>query len=241
LRLRRERRTMEADLLRVLGRSAEAGSIRPEIPRLASVTLQFETLREGALRDRPQLLGLQTLIDKSQKSLELARKDYYPDFDVRLAYGQRDRSVDNTSRPEVLSLTVAINLPVWRKNKLDPLVAEAQALRKQALSLLQAQQNELTARLRQQVAVAEQSRESARLYEIGILPQARLALESALAAYRVNRVDFSMLLDSQMAVLGFEINHAAAVVAQHKALAEIDQLIGRQAEDLPVSTGGDKR
>ena len=32
---------------------------------------------------------------------------------------------------------------------------------------------------------AEQSHESATLYETGILPQARLTLESALAAYRV--------------------------------------------------------
>ena len=242
VRMRRERRTMEADLLRALGRGADATSIRPEMPRLDSAPLRIEELREAALRERPQLLGLQSLIDKNQKSLELARKEYYPDFDVRLAYGQRDRSVDNTSRPEMLSLTVAINLPVWRKSKLDPMVAEAQAMREQAISMYQGQYNELIAKLRQQVAIAEQSRESARLFETGILPQARLALESTLAAYRVNRVDFPMLLDSQMTVLSYEINHAAALVALNKALAEIDQLTGRSAPDAPsISSQGEKR
>ncbi len=227
LRMGRERRAMEADLARALGRGTEASPIKPEMPRLEAVSLKLEELRDAALLQRPQLLGLKALIDKNQKALDLARKEYYPDFDVRLSYGQRDRTPDGMPRSDMVSLTVAINLPVWQKKKLDPMVAEAQAMREQAISMYQAQQNELIARLRQQVAIAEQSRESARLYETGILPQARLALESSLAAYRVGRVDFPMLLDSQMAVLNYEVNRAAAVVTFNKALAEIDQLTGK--------------
>ena len=227
LRMRRERRTMQADLARALGRSGQAAPIAAAMPGLDAPLPPAEELRETALRNRPQLLGLKTLIDKGQKALDLARKDYYPDFDVRFQYGLRERDLEAMRRPDVFSLTVAINLPVWGKQKLDPKVAEAQAMREQAISMYQAQENELVARLRQQVAIAEQSRESAKLYETGILPQARLALESALAAYRVNRVDFPMLLDSQMTVLNYEVNHAAAVVAFNKALAEIDQLTGK--------------
>lgn len=242
VRARRERRTMEADLQRALGRGADAGGIQPVMPRLDGGPLRMDELREAALRGRPQLLGLQALIDKSEKSLELARKEYYPDFDVRLSYGQRDKMLDGTTRPDMFSLTVAINLPVWRKEKLDPLVAEAQAMREQAISLYQGQYNDLIAKLRQQVAIAEQSRESARLYETGILPQARLSLESALSAYRVNRVDFSMLLDSQMTVLSYEINHASALVAMNKSLAEIDQLTGKSAaEAASKSSQGEKQ
>ena len=81
---------------------------------------------------------------------------------------------------------------------------------------------------RQQVATAEQSRESAKLYETGILPQARLALESALAAYRVNRVDFPMLLDSQMTLFNYEISRAKELVNFNKALAEIELLTGKR-------------
>jgi outer membrane protein TolC len=227
LRMRRERRSMEADLARAVGRGAQPGSIKAVMPGLEARSLEIDRLRETAIQNRPQLLGLKTLIDKGQKALDLARKDYYPDFDVRFQYGQRDNMTDGMPRTDLFSLTVAINLPVWGTQKLDPKVAEAQAMREQAISLYQAQQNELIARLRQQAAVAEQSRESAKLYETGILPQARLALESAQAAYRVNRVDFPMLLDSQMTVLSYEVNHAAAVVAFNKALAEIDQLTGK--------------
>ena len=52
-------------------------------------------------------------------------------------------------------------------------------------------------------------------------------MEAALAAYRVNRVDFMTLLDSQMSVFNFEIAYATAVSAYNKALAEIDLLTGR--------------
>jgi len=227
VRMHRERRSMEAELVRALGRGGEAGQIKAALPGVDSTALNFDALREAALRQRPQLLGLRTLIDKNQKALDLARKDYYPDFDLRFQYGQRDNMPDGTPRSDLVSFTVAINLPVWEKQKLDPKIAEAQAMREQALSMYQAQENELAAKLRQQIAIAEQSRESARLYETGILPQARLALESALSAYKVNRIDFQMLLDSQMSVFGYEINHAGVVTALGKALAEIDQLTGK--------------
>ena len=59
-----------------------------------------------------------------------------------------------------------------------------------------------------------------------VLPQARLTVESSLAAYRVNRVDFFTLLDNQMTVLNYEIAYATSVVSQNKALAEIEFIAG---------------
>ena len=127
-----------------------------------------------------------------------------------------------------MSFTVAMNLPVWRKDKIEPRIAEAQAMREQALEMLQAQQNEVLAKLRQQVAVTEQSRKSVRLYETGILPQARLTVEATLEAYRVSRVDVLMLLDSQMTLFGYEISRAKELVNFNKALAEIELLTGKR-------------
>ena len=227
LRMRRERHMIEAELARAAGRALPGTAIKVQMPGLAHVAMAFDQLRESALRDRPQLRGLRALIDKSERALDLARRDYYPDFDLRLQYGQREKAPDGMPRADVVTLTVAVSLPVWRAQKLDPKLGEALAMRDQVTSLLQAQQNEVVARLRQQVAIAEQTRESARLYETGILPQARLALESALSAFRVSRVDFPMLLDSQMTVLNYELSQAAAIVAHNKALAEIDLLTGR--------------
>ncbi|SCY10128.1 Outer membrane protein TolC [Nitrosospira sp. Nl5] len=239
LRLARERPTIEAEIIRALGGTPTATPPVPEPPQLGEEILSLETLREIALRQRPQLLALQSIIARNEKALDLARKNYYPDFDVRLAYGQRDNMLDGSSRPDMVTLTLAVNLPVWRENKLTPRVAEALALRDQARSLYEAQRNEVAANLRQQMALAEQNLKSARLYQTAILPQARLTVESALAAYRVNRVDFLTLLDSQMTVFNYEVGLAAAMASYNKALAEIDLLVGKPVSPVNPSASAE--
>ena len=229
LRMERERPVTEAELARLLGRRADAAPIAVELPGLREIALNLEALQQTALHERPQLLGLQSAIERSTKALELARKERQPDFDVRFSYGQRDKRPAAACRAQdVFSLTVAMNLPVWRADKIEPRIAEAQAMRDQALDLQQAQQNEVLARLRQQVAIAEQSRKSVQLYETAILPQARLAVEATLAAYKVSRVDLLMLLDSQMTLYGYEISRARELVNFNKALAEIELLTGKR-------------
>ena len=230
LKLARERPMIEAELNRMLGRSANLAAPVPEPPRLREEALNLESLRETALAQRPQLLALQSIVARNQKALDLARKDYYPDFDVRMSYGQRDNMPDGTRRSDMVSLTVAINLPIWRETKIDPRVAESLAMRDQAMNMYQAQRNEVAAKLRQQVAIVEQNLKSARLYQSDILPQARLTVESALAAYRVNRADILMLLDSQMTVFNYEIGLVTVTANYNKALAEIDLLTGRSPQ-----------
>lgn len=227
IKLARERQTIEAELHRMLARSATVAAPIPEPPQLREETLNLESLHETALTQRPQLLALQSMVSRNEKALDLARKDYYPDFDVRLSYGQRDNMPDGARRSDMVSLTVAINLPVWRDSKLAPRVAESQAMREQTLNMYQTQRNEVAAKLRQQAATAEQNLKSARLYQTAILPQAQLAVESALASYRVNRVDFLTLLDSQMTVFNYEISLVTATANYNKALVEIELLTGR--------------
>lgn len=226
-RLEREQPVVEAELTRALGRHTQVVALLPEPLQIQEVSLNLESLRELALAQRPQLLALQSLAARNKKTVDLAQKEYLPDFDVRLSYGQRDRMLDNTQRPDMVSLTVAINLPVWRSSKIEPRIAESQAMHYQALDLYQVQSNEIAAKLRQQVVTAEQNLKSARLYQTTILPQARLTVESALAAYKVNRVDFLTLLDSQMTVFNYEISLATAIANHNKALAEIDWLTGK--------------
>jgi cobalt-zinc-cadmium efflux system outer membrane protein len=227
IKLARERRMAEAELNRAMGRSPERAAPLPQMPGLSEAVLSLDALRGAALRDRPQLLAQQSVIAKNSKALELARKEYYPDFEVRLSYGQRDRMLTGERRDDMVSLTLGVSLPVWRGAKLDPRVREAAAMRDQALSMYQSQANEVAARLRQTVATAEQNLRSAQLYRSSILPQAQLTVESALSAYKVNRVDLMTLLDNQMTVLNYEISYATSVVSHNKALAEIEFITGK--------------
>jgi len=228
LGLAREQPIFEAEVIRALGRSTKGEIPVPATLHIHEMPLILESMQQEAIAQRPQLLALQSLIARNEKSIDLARRAYYPDFDIRLSYGQRDNMLDGTRRDDMVSMTVAVNLPVWRGNKIEPRIMESQALREQAINLYQAQSNEIAARLRQQVAIAEQSLKSVKLYQNAILPQAKLTVESALAAYQVNRVDFLTLLDNQMTVFDYETNLISAMANYNKALAEIDLLIGKK-------------
>jgi outer membrane protein, heavy metal efflux system len=224
IKLGRERPALEAELNRAAGRG-DAASVTPRAPGLREADLHLEALRVSARAGRPQLLAQQRVVERSAAQLDIARKDSYPDFDVRFSYGQRD-SFQGMRREDMISFTVAINLPLWGEKKREPRIAEAQSMRGQAASTYQARLNEIDAMLRQQVAAAGQALRSVRLYEGSLIPQARLTADASLSAYRVGRVDFFTLLDSRMTVFNAEIGRAASMVAYNKALAEIEFLIG---------------
>ena len=225
IKLGRERPMLEAELNRAAGRSAAPRAVSPGPGRVREVSLRLDELRAIARANRPQLLAQQRMMDRGTKALDLAQKDYYPDFDLRFSYGQRDNTQD-MRREDLISFTVAFNLPVWRESKREPRVTEAGAMRDQAAAMYEARLNELDAMLRQQVAAAEQTLKSVRLYETALLPQARLTADASLSAYRVGRVDFFTLLDSRMTVFNAETGYAASNAAYNKALAELEFLTG---------------
>jgi outer membrane protein TolC len=138
---------------------------------------------------------------------------------------------DGTRRSDMVSMTVAINLPVWRATKTGPRIAEAQALQEQAVSLYDAQRNETATKLHHQAATAEQSLRAARLYSAELLPQSRLTFDAALSAYQVSRGELMPMLDAQMTTFNAELGYASAVASYYKALAEIEFLNGRAAQD----------
>ena len=221
IKLGRERPSAEAELMHAIGRPVAVDPTVPATLEVREATLDFDKLYELASTVRPQLLGLQSIVARSARAVELANKDRYPDFDVRFSYGQRDAMPDGSRRSDLVSLTVAMNLPVWRDSKIRPRIAEASAMHDQAMSLYEAQRHE--------IANAEQNLRAVRLYRSEILPQARLAAEATMSAYQVGRGEFAMLLDNQMSIFSYRIAEAAAIASYNKALAEIDFLTGRDA------------
>ncbi len=235
LRLGQEETTRRSELRKLLGRHDEdTASITPTRAVLLELPAAPEALQKAAQEQRPQLKSLAALIDKSNREVELARREYYPDFEVRFGYGQRDRTLDGMPRDDMITLTVAVNLPLWRKSRLEPRVAEATAMRRQAISLADGQHLETRAALEREIASERQQRESARLYRGTLMPQTDAAFDSALAAYRVGRVDFLTLLEARMRVYETGLGEAEAIAGHNKAVAEIDFLTGRAPGTAPL-------
>ncbi|MEX2150145.1 MAG: TolC family protein [Steroidobacteraceae bacterium] len=225
LRFVGENSALQSELQRLLGRRGPAPRIHAAAPQLAAGQ-EAGPVDRPAIENRPQLLALQALVERNARSIDLAQRDYYPDLDVTLQYGQRDRALDGMARDDMVSLTVGFNLPIWRKARLEPQVAEARAMRRQAQSMLLALQLETEAALDAELALVRQWRATAELYQRSLLPQARAATASALAAYRVGRVDFLTLRQAQLREYEISTDLAMAVANHNKALAEISMLVG---------------
>jgi outer membrane protein TolC len=225
LRLQGQQATQQATLRRLLGRNSDEPIVA--LPAtLHSLRADAATLRGESMERRPQLHGLEAMAGRDARALELAQRERYPDFDVRLSYGQRQRAPDGVARDDMVSVTVSVNLPIWRQGRTEPRIAEARARQHQSESLLESQRQESRALLAQQLALIEQNRASAVLYGGTLLPQAQAVLDSALNAWRAGRGGISAVLEAQRALYQYERAAAEAIVAHNQALAEIDLLTG---------------
>jgi len=65
-----------------------------------------------------------------------------------------------------------------------------------------------------------------RLTETSLLPQARVNLQAALAAYETGKVDFAALLEAERQVRQARLTMLNAQVEAQMRLAEIERLIG---------------
>lgn len=185
----------------------------------------LELLQERAVRNNPGLRAHEAEIAASAARLELARKAHLPDIDLSIQYGQRD------DRSDMLSLMLAVALPLHRKDRQDAQVAEAQA----ELAALQADHhamvNRIDAEVAESYAALERDRARLALFVRAIIPQGRAALESATAAFQVGRADFLTLLENQATLYDYETAWFRALADFAQSLAELELAVG--AEVLP--------
>ena len=74
----------------------------------------------------------------------------------------------------------------------------------------------------------EQHWQEAELFRTAILPQAQQSLESAMAGYQVDKVDFLTLLNNQVSLFNFEIEYYRHVIRREKKLAELEAVVGKR-------------
>lgn len=66
------------------------------------------------------------------------------------------------------------------------------------------------------------------MYKTGIIPQAEESLESSIAGYQNDKVDFLSLLDSELTLFQFRLDYHRFLADYHKAIADIEALTGTE-------------
>jgi len=223
--LKQQKETIKAELNSLLNRLPQSPLPDPPEIEITPVSLSLEKLQEIALDKSPRLNRLAQMIEKNKVAYSLAKKDYYPDFDVAVSYGQRNdsRLVD---RSDMVSASVSIPLPLWYKNKQDKKVEESHCSVNVAQAEHVAAKNEIFYRIKDLTAKEEKQKALIDLYKTGIIPQARQSLDSAIAGYRVNKVDFLTLLDNRMTLYNYEVFYHQTLADYEKNLAELEEVTG---------------
>lgn len=219
--LRLRRHTLEAQLNSLLQRSPDAplGPLEPVEKSMFAYSL--DELLQKAVDNFPEIQRQQQFIEQSQLAVNLARKDYYPDFTVAWDYQNRSSGL-----PEMYGLRFSFNLPIFYKTK------QRQAVNEASLSLSAAQQEREAIRttlffqVKEQYLTAKASEELLNLYSKAIVPQSTLALESAMASYQVGSLDFLSLITNFTSVLDYEINYYEELSNYQKALARLEEITG---------------
>jgi outer membrane protein, heavy metal efflux system len=173
-----------------------------------------------AEENRPALKSLRAQILKGNSSYALAKREYYPDFNVSFEYMQRDNADD------MYTTGVTFNLPVHNARR-EGMLAEASSEITMATEELNATRNSIATGIAELLAQMERRRKLAELYKLGIIPQAEQSLESATIGYRVNKVDFLTLLDSRVTLFNYEREYFDSMADYQMKKAQLEALVGQ--------------
>lgn len=176
-------------------------------------------LRENALRTRPELRALQNQLNASHSRRDLAEKNYYPDFNLKLFYNGVMDPVDRRSQ-----IGIGFNYPL--RGKRDAAKDEANA----RLIRLELQHRGEILRIKADVQQAydqvQESEKLLQLYRQRLLPLAEETLAAAQADYENGRSDFLSLINAEKQLITTQLNNENTLSDYHSRLAKLEQTVG---------------
>jgi len=218
--LDQKKRALAARLNYLLNRPQNSPVGRPAEFEFSPVAFSIEDLQQQALAENPMLKALKQDIAARGKNVEVAKRDYLPDFSLKFAYGQREERLD------MYTGMIEMNLPIFFKSKQERKVAEGYADVRSVQAKYDGAQNEILYMIADMGSMLQRLERKIELYRTGIIPQSRLQIDTALSAYMVNKADFMTLLDSRMRLYRYELDYHEALTDYEKSLAALEAVVG---------------
>jgi len=230
--LRSRRVDAEAALNTLMNRPAETPIPRIKLPPVPAVEVDYKQLYQVGRRNRPEVLASLLGIERDEKRIELARKDYWPSFNLGGTFvNVVGRQVAPGAMPidsngmNVVSFNLGINLPVHR-SKYDAEVAEATEAKLASTHGYQQTVNAVESSIRQVGFQIGTLREQMTLFNTTLVPQTQQSLQSAEAAYSTGSLGVLDLLDSERVLLEVRLGLAQFTTDYMKSLADMERAIG---------------
>ncbi|MBU4426292.1 MAG: TolC family protein [Desulfobacteraceae bacterium] len=228
--LGKKRRTIEDQINELLNRESFIAVPPPKDLPYPGLRLEIESLQAQSLRKNPLLRVRQTEVDQASVEIELAKKDYWPDMDFKLAYGQREEDFTGRDLPDFVSGSVVINVPLWHKKRQDRNLASKQKNSEAAARFYQNLVQSLPHRVDALVTEIRETQENYRLFSDALMLQAEQWASSSLSAYVVDKVEFNTMINAHIRLLRFELQTDRYLFNIYQKRAELEEILGGPLE-----------
>jgi outer membrane protein TolC len=206
---------------KLLNRAAAEPPVEADELTESALTMTSDDLLARVRTQTPEVTGAQEAINRQSLQLELARKDRYPDFNVQYAW-------QHTGGPfrDYYMLTFSARLPIYRRKKLDPEIAQTTAELHRSRREYEGQVQQAYFDVRDQYIAATTAAGLLKIYREGTIPQALAAFRAGLAAYQAGTLDFASVLSSFLDSLTFDEEYWKTLADHETALARLEQITG---------------
>lgn len=179
------------------------------------------------LMNHPRVLALQKNVSAAETGVELARQKYKPEFALDVTYGGRGGTNPNgTSRTDMLTVMVLMDVPLFTRNRQDRVMAAQIAESSAALF----SRNDLLRRMRSEVdfnlAAYQRQQQRIELFESSLLPEAAFSSEASFGAYQSSLEDLTTLLRTRITEFELQFEHARLLAEIRKTQARLLYLEG---------------
>jgi outer membrane protein, heavy metal efflux system len=210
---------LQAQLKQILNRPQTSPDVvaEPLVPTVLGRS-DADLLRQAA-EQNPDLRARRESLRGKQTQVELAHREFRPDFNVQATYERT-----GSQFRDYYMATFGIRLP--NRGRRIAELAEAEQERARAEQELQADVQRVGSEIAQQLALLRGSEERLRIYDQGLIPQAEATFQAGIAAYESNRQDFETLLGNFLDVLGLNLERRRELADHESTLARLERLTG---------------
>jgi outer membrane protein TolC len=182
---------------------------------------------ESSLDQHPRVRALSRNIAAAEANVDLARQKFKPEFSLDLTYGGRaGTNPDGSSRSDLLSLMVVMDLPLFTGNRQDRITAARIA----ESSAVEFTRDDIFRRMLSEVELHsvtwQRQRERIELFEKTLLPQAAFSSESSFDSYQSFFGDLTTLLRARITEFELRLDHGRLLAESLKTQARLLYLDG---------------
>ncbi|MEW6615359.1 MAG: TolC family protein [Thermodesulfobacteriota bacterium] len=219
--LKQKVQSLEAMLNTTVGRNVNSPLGRPIEPVYTPYPHIMDEQIKTAYENSPEIKFREKMIASAEAKVQMAKKEYYPDFTLGANLYKRRGELD-----DMWSLTTTINIPIFYRTKQRMAVLEATSALSEARHEIEATKLMLASGIRENYSMLTTTERLMELYKNGLIPKTYQDFEQAIAGYTTGKIEAITVISRLKSFIDYELLYWEQFVEREKAIARLEALTG---------------